>query len=1034
MKKTSPGILSVILAVLMLLPGLTACSANDSSDSAPADSEPVGTGTITVASEDSNVDSDSLQALAIRFAGKSIGVQIGTVFDAVINQYIPEATVEYYNSNADMALALKTGKISAYIADEPMARLLCQTYTDQYITGIFEECPYAYVYPKGTEKTAVIRAQMNEFLAKIKADGTIRSIDAIWFGDDESQKVVDTSDLTGENGTLEFSMISAVGAPFVYVKDNSYVGYDVDIAVRFCREYGYGIHITDSNVGGFFAGIASGLIDFGASSICVTEERKEEMDFSDPNYEGSVVLVTREYEETDVSEISDTSQFAVLKGKNIGVIKDSVGDDILDRLIPSANIVEMETLDDLTAALEADKIDAYFDDQPLVRHALSIYPNHHVLGVVEKADYAFLFRKDDQKADKLRTEMNEFLQQISADGTLEEIDGIWFGEDEDIKEIDYSDLTGNNGTVRIAVCTTVGEPFVYYHHGGFCGYEADIAYRFCKAYGYELEFVDTNFSDIFSLISSGECDMGASCITVTEERRETFNFSDTEYNGGTVIVIKKEDEFDLSKISASSAFDGLKGKKIGCLSGGIMKAAAEASINSPNIVEFASSTELGKALENGTVDAYITDQPIARILVKAYEDHHVHSVVAINEYGYVFQKNNSNYPQLREQMNSFIKNLKADGTLDEIDAAWFGDNTTLQTVDMSKLTGENGTLRMAVSSYIGAPFCCKDGSSYLGYDIDIAVRFCENYGYSLEIIDFDSTQSILEAIGSGKYDFGGSCITITEERRQTVDFSAPNYYGGIVIITKGTREESESDILVFIKSVANSFRKTFIREERWKMFASGLGVTVLITVISAIVGSLLGFLLFLLYRKRKRAINTVIDRISEFLQMTPAVVILMIFYYLLFAKAGFSGITVSVIAFSLMFACSVKSLFSTAVKAVDIGQTLAVRAMGYKDTKGFMRMILPQTIPYFVPGYKGELVALIKSTSIVSYVAVQDLTMVTDIIRSRTYEAFFPLAVTAAIYFSMALLLTKLIGRIEINLDPCSRKESRILKGVKTND
>jgi len=790
MKIPSCKIVSVLLAILLFFPVLAVCSSGATAEAVPAGSEPDGAGTVTVAGGESGADREALQALASAYAGKTVGVQLGTVFDTVINHYIPEAKVEYYQSNADMALALKAGKISAYAADEPMARLLCQTYPDQYITGAFETCLYAYMFPKDMGKTAVIRPQMNEFLARIKADGTVQEIDEVWFGSDESKKVVDTSDLTGENGTLEFVMCSAVGAPFAYVKDNACVGYDVDIAVRFCREYGYGIHITDNNVGGLFASIATGLADFGASSVAITEERKEEMDFSDPNYEGSLVLVTRDFEETDVIEVSDPTRFAVLNGKNVGVIKDSVGVGILEQLIPGANIVEMGTLNELLAALEADRIDAYFEDQPLVRHALPEYPNHHVLGVVGKADYAFLFQKDDQRSDKLRNEMNEFLQQISTDGTLDEIDRIWFGEDEELKKIDYSDLRDRNGTIRFAVCTAVGRPFIYMHNGEICGYEADIACRFCKAYGYGLEFVDTEFGEIFTRVSSGDCDMGASCITITEERENSFRFSAPDYNGGMIIVVKQVNASDVLQESKPSVF-----------------------------------TSLG-----------------------------------------------------------------------------------------------------------------------------------------------------------------------------------------------------------------NSFRKTFIREERWKMFAGGLGVTVLITVLSAVIGSVLGFALYLLYRKGFRILNVVIDRISEFLQMTPVVVILMIFYYLLFAKAGISGITVSVIAFSLIFACSVKTLLRTAVNAVDIGQTLAVRALGYRDTKGFLRMILPQAVPHFVPGYKGELVALIKGTSVVSYVAVQDLTMVTDIIRSRTYEAFFPLLVTAAIYFLMALLLTRLVDRIEIKSDPCNRKESQILKGVKTDD
>ena len=66
------------------------------------------------------------------------------------------------------------------------------------------------------------------------------------------------------------------------------------------------------------------------------------------------------------------------------------------------------------------------------------------------------------------------------------------------------------------------------------------------------------------------------------------------------------------------------------------------------------------------------------------------------------------------------------------------------------------------------------------------------------------------------------------------------------------------------------------------------------------------------------------------------------------------------------------------------------------------------------------------------YVAVQDLTKIGDIIRSRTYEAFFPLIAVAAIYFILAAILTAIVNRLGTRIDPRSRKREEILKGVRT--
>ncbi len=96
-----------------------------------------------------------------------------------------------------------------------------------------------------------------------------------------------------------------------------------------------------------------------------------------------------------------------------------------------------------------------------------------------------------------------------------------------------------------------------------------------------------------------------------------------------------------------------------------------------------------------------------------------------------------------------------------------------------------------------------------------------------------------------------------------------------------------------------------------------------------------------------------------------------------------------------------------------------------------MKIVMPQAARHFLPVVKGEFISMVKMTSVVGYIAIQDLTKASDIIRSRTYEAFFPLIVTAVLYFLASWLAASLIGRVEISLDPKRRRE--ILKGVNTH-
>ena len=169
--------------------------------------------------------------------GQVIGVKTGSTFDWYTDEFINDAQKEYYNDYADMAVAVKQGKISAFLMDEPMARILFMesggvTYLPEFLT----QDGYAFAFPK-TEQGEQLRDEFNVFLNELKASGTLDELEDTWFGSDESRKVVDDwENLPATNGTVEFAT-QLGSAPFAYLKDNRAVGYDVDIAIRFCQAY-----------------------------------------------------------------------------------------------------------------------------------------------------------------------------------------------------------------------------------------------------------------------------------------------------------------------------------------------------------------------------------------------------------------------------------------------------------------------------------------------------------------------------------------------------------------------------------------------------------------------------------------------------------------------------------------------------------------------------------------------------------------------------------------------------------------------------
>ena len=96
---------------------------------------------------------------------------------------------------------------------------------------------------------------------------------------------------------------------------------------------------------------------------------------------------------------------------------------------------------------------------------------------------------------------------------------------------------------------------------------------------------------------------------------------------------------------------------------------------------------------------------------------------------------------------------------------------------------------------------------------------------------------------------------------------------------------------------------------------------------------------------------------------------------------------------------------------------------GFGKIATFRYIILPQTIQAILPVYKGEFISMVKMTSIVGYVAVQDLTKVSDIIRSRTFDAFFPIVMVAVLYFLLAYFLIQALDHGTFHADPLSGRK-----------
>ena len=481
----------------------------------------------------------------------------------------------------------------------------------------------------------------------------------------------------------------------------------------------------------------------------------------------------------------------------------------------------------------------------------------------------------------------------------------------------------------------------------------------------------------------------------------------------------------LAAESQYKTIEDLNGRNIGVQTAVLYEELIQDRVPDSTIQYYTMPNDMILALTSGKVDAYLIEE----VSFGVQKKNHPELEVIEEPAGYISATciigENERQDVLLSQLNQFIADSWENGLLDELYDYWIADfDPVNDTCDTTGFTGENGTIAVAVEGGY-EPFSFISNGQISGFDVDFICRFARAYGYTPEFYEVPF-EAIAPGVESGKYDIGMN-IVVSAERNETGTLSDVYYTTPIRLVVLG---EDESG-LSFFEQIADSFYKTFIRENRWQLFIQGAGITILITVASILAGTALGFIIYMLCRGGNIFANKATNVFLWLIHGMPTVLLLMILYYIVFGSSSLSGTWVSVVGFSLMFACSMVDMLRVGCNAIGKGQLEASTALGYSNSQSFFKIILPQAAGHFLPIYRNEVVTLIKETSVVGYIAVLDLTKISDLVRSRTYEAFFPLIVTAIMYFIISGILTKFVGLVEKAIDPRRRNKAKILRGIK---
>ena len=225
-------------------------------------------------------------------ASATIGVQLGTTGDLEASEYEADgATVERYNKGSEAVQALKAGQVDCVIIDSQPAEKFVEKNDDlKILDEPFVEEEYAICVKKGNTE---LLDKMNEALKELKEEGVIDDIMSNYIGDNIGETPYESpEDVDRSNGTLVMAT-NAEFEPYEYHDGDDIIGIDADIAQAICDKLGYELQIEDMEFDSILAAVNSGKADFGAAGMTVTEDRKENVDFTDTYANASQVIIVK---------------------------------------------------------------------------------------------------------------------------------------------------------------------------------------------------------------------------------------------------------------------------------------------------------------------------------------------------------------------------------------------------------------------------------------------------------------------------------------------------------------------------------------------------------------------------------------------------------------------------------------------------------------------------------------------------------------------------------------------------------------------
>ena len=474
-------------------------------------------------------------------------------------------------------------------------------------------------------------------------------------------------------------------APFEFKDtDQTYKGIDVDIINKVSEIKGWNIQMSYPGFDAAVNAVQAGQADAIMAGMTKTKERENVFTMSDTYYDTKVVIAT--------TKSNKITKYEELSGKTVGVKNGTAAQRFLESIKDKYGftIKTFDTGDLMNNSLSTGAVNAIMDDKPVIEYAinqgqdLSINMDGEAVG-----SFAFGVKKG-SKYEYLVTEFNEALAQMKKDGSLDKIINKWTSSSKTSSQITSLTSTTSAGqkatpvkSKYVIASDSSFAPFVFQNSSNqYTGIDMDLIKAIAEDQGFEIEITNPGFDAAINAVQSGQADGMIAGMSVTDARKETFDFSDSYYTANTILGVKES--------STISSYEDLKGKTVGVKNGTASQTflTENQSKYGYKIKTFADGSSMYDSLNTGSIDAVMDDEPVLKYSISQGQKLKTPiEGTPIGETAFAVKKGSN--PELIEMFNNGLANLKASGEFQKILDKYLATDSTSEssTVDETTILG-----------------------------------------------------------------------------------------------------------------------------------------------------------------------------------------------------------------------------------------------------------------------------------------------------------------------------------------------------------